>query len=262
MSLLLIDKTLCAKTGACIDNCPYSLIVRGAEGFPEEGPGADEACVRCGHCVAVCPTGALSNTLLDRKDFIEVASLKREADPLEYVMRTRRSGRSFRPEAVPKAQLKTLFDVVRHAPTGKNTQNLWWIVTTGREQTKPLAVLARQWLRQMIDPNKPDDAWETDDDPLLRGAPHLALCCGPTDSRWGVIDAAIAVTHLDLLAASRGIEACWAGAFLRAIDAWPPLQEVLALPPGQRVYGGLFFGYSRNEFRLVPPRKPSAVDWR
>jgi nitroreductase len=177
-------------------------------------------------------------------------------------MRTRRSVRSFLPEDVPKAELKALFEVVRYAPTGRNAQNLWWIVTAGREQTLPLARLARQWMRAVMCPERADSDWPEDDDPVLRGAPHLILCCGPEDSRWGPTDAAIAVAHLELLAASRGLGACWAGAFVRAAEDFAPLQDALALPPGQRLYAGLFLGRPRHRHRLVPPRNPAAIDWR
>lgn len=221
-----------------------------------------EACIRCGECVAVCPHGALQNKHFEFSDFQPISSLQRDVDPVAYVMRTRRSVRAFREQAVPLADLKALFDVVRYAPTNRNSQELWWIVTTGRSETKAFADLARTWMRRSYWPDAPDSYWQEDDDPVLRGAPHLALCCAPADSKWGYTNAAIALTHLDLLAASRGIGACWAGVFMRAVDDWPPLAEAVNLPPGQKIFGALFLGYPKFPFSFVPPRKPSAVDWR
>ncbi|MDR3640205.1 MAG: nitroreductase family protein [Humidesulfovibrio sp.] len=261
MPLITIDERLCTQEGACIDACPAALLKRGEHSYPVEIEGAYKACIRCGHCVAVCRPGALANDALPREGFEEIADLKTESDPLAFVMRTRRSIRAFREKPVPRTELKALFEVVRHAPTSNNTQSLWWIVTSDRDQTKALADLARRWMRRAYWPEIPEDQWP-DDDPVLRGAPHLALCCAPEASRSSQVDAAIAVTHLDLLAASRGIGTCWTGVFLRAIEGWPPLLEALSLPPGQKVFGGLILGYPRHPFRLVPPRKPSAVDWR
>jgi nitroreductase/NAD-dependent dihydropyrimidine dehydrogenase PreA subunit len=261
MPLLQIDERLCEQKGACVDVCPGALIKRREGASPVEIAGALTACIRCGHCVAVCPTGALTNSLLPRESFGEIAALRPQDDPLAFVMRTRRSIRVFREDPVPKADLKALFDVVRFAPTSNNSQKLWWIVTTERTQTKVLADLARQWMRRAYWPEIPEEQWP-DDDPVLRGAPHLALCCAPEASRSSAVDASIAVTHLDLLAASRGVGTCWVGIFLRAIEGWPPLFEALSLPPGQKVFGGLLLGYPKCAFRLVPSRKPSAVDWR
>jgi len=261
VTLIQVDASLCTQEGACIASCPWSLIVRGDDHYPAELEGALDSCIRCGQCVAVCLPGAMTNTALDRNEFQEISELKRESDPVAYTMRTRRSVRAFRPDPVPKADLKALLDVARYAPSANNGQNLWWIVTTGRIQTKALADLAREWMRRTYRPDVPDEEWP-DEDPVLRGAPHLLLCCGPEDSALAATDAAIAVTHADLLAAARGLGACWAGVFMRALAAWTPLQEALSLPPGQKVFCGLLLGYPKHAYRLVPPRKPSAVDWR
>lgn len=261
MNLIAVDPNLCACPGACIDSCPYGLIFRGAEDLPEGVPDAARSCIRCGQCVAVCPTGALANRMFKREDFQEQALLDAKADPLGVLMLSRRSIRAFKPEPISRSELAPLLELASRAPTANNAQNLWWIVTTGEQQTRALALLARDWMREAY-PGVPASMFEGDTDPVLRGAPQLVLCCGPEDSKWGHTDAAIAVTHLDLLLSSRGHGACWAGVFLRAVEAWPPLVEALALPAGQKVYGGLFFGRPKHRYRLVPPRKPLAVDWR
>ncbi len=259
--LIEVDKSLCSRDGACLECCPNKFIVSDEEGFPTAVAGALDACNRCGQCVAVCAAGALTNSLIT-EGFQDVEALRKDCDPVSFLMRTRRSVRSFLPTPVPKADLKALFDVVRYAPSSNNSQKLWWMVTSDRSATKPLADLARTWLRRTYWPDKPEDQWTEDDDPVLRGAPHLVLCCGPEGQRSIGTDAVIALTHLDLLAASRGLGACWAGVFLRALEQWPPLLEALSLPPGQKVYGGLFMGLPKHACVLIPPRKPSAVDWR
>lgn len=261
MTLISIDQTLCSRDGACIEACPYALIAWGEDGFPAGVPDAAKTCIRCGHCVAVCASRALKNAMLPREQFTEAALLDRQADPLGVLMQTRRSIRSFKEEPLTRSELAPLLELARLAPTANNAQNLWWIVTTGRRETRQLALLARDWMLHAY-PALSAGQFPGDADPVLRGAPHLALCCGPEESRWGHTDAAIAVTHLDLLLADRGFGGCWAGVFLRAAEAWPPLKEALALPQGQKVYGGFFFGRPKHAYRLTPPRKPLAVDWR
>jgi nitroreductase/NAD-dependent dihydropyrimidine dehydrogenase PreA subunit len=262
MSLVTIDKDLCDREGACIDSCPHSLLLRGKDGFPVERADAASQCIRCGQCMAVCSRGALTNNLLAGQEFQEKSTLDRAKDPLVYAMKTRRSVRCFKSRPVDKLVLKGLLEVVRYAPTANNSQKLWWIATLQPEGTRALAELSLDWLRKTYFPDDPGEAWEGDADPVLRGAPHLLLCCAPEDYRWAATDSAIAVTHLELLAASRGLGTCWVGVFMRALEGWPPLVEAVGLPPGQKVFGGLTLGYPRYEFRLVPPRKPAAVDWR
>ncbi|MBU1229297.1 MAG: nitroreductase family protein [Proteobacteria bacterium] len=262
MALVTVDQDLCDREGACIDSCPHSLLLRGPDGIPVTRAGAETLCIRCGQCVSICAKGALVNHFLEGQEFLEKAALNRGADPLTYAMKTRRSVRAFQARPVDKAVFKELFDVVRFAPSGNNAQKLWWIVTLEREGTRHLAELALQWMRRTYYPDSLDEVWTGDADPVLRGAPHLVLCCAPEDYRWAGTDSAIALTHLDLLAVSRGLGTCWSGIFLRALEGWPPLAEALNLPSGQRVFGGLMLGYPRHDYRLVPPRKPSAVDWR
>jgi nitroreductase/ferredoxin len=261
MGILNIDRGLCLRDGACVESCPCALFRRDEGGVPFEIAGAEAACIRCGQCVAVCRSGALTNSLLDRAAFVELAGLDR-ADTLAFALRARRSIRAFQPEPVPRAELAALFELVRQAPTANNSQKLWWIVTSGREQTAELARLATEWLRRTYYPGRDAAPWAAGEDPVLHGAPHLVLCCAPADYAWGATDAAIATTSLDLLAFSRGLGTCWAGVFLRAASESPALAEALSLPEGQKVAAGLMLGRPKYPFRFAPPRNPAAIDWR
>lgn len=262
MALVTIDEQLCDREGACIDSCPHSLLLPGRDGLPVEREDAANVCIRCGQCVSVCAKRALTNHLLEGKEFMDKSALGQAADPLVFAMKTRRSVRAYQQRAVDKAVFNALFEVVRFSPTANNSQKLWWIVTLEPEATRNLAGLALDWLRHTYYADGLDKPWEGDPDPVLRGAPHLLLCCAPEDYYWAATDSAIAVTHLELLAASRGLGTCWAGIFMRAAAAWQPLMESLALPPGQKAFGAVMLGYPRHKFGLVPPRKPAAVNWR
>jgi nitroreductase/NAD-dependent dihydropyrimidine dehydrogenase PreA subunit len=261
MGVLSIDRELCLRDGACADSCPYSLIKRDADGVPFEIAGAEAACIRCGHCVAVCRSGALTHSQMDRATFVDLDRLDR-SDTLAFALRARRSIRAFRPEPLPKAEMAALFELVRYAPTANNSQKLWWIVTTGPEQTAELAGLAAQWMHKTFYPGRIKPPWREGEDPALRGAPHVALCCAPADYSWGATDAAIAATYLELLAFSRGLGTCWAGVFMRAARESPELAAALALPEGRTIYAALMLGRPRHPFKSIPPRNPPAIDWR
>ena len=73
MGLLVIDRNKCKKDGICGEECPMSIIKMGDEndGYPHLLPGAEEACLRCGHCVSVCPHGALRHTSIPMERCID-----------------------------------------------------------------------------------------------------------------------------------------------------------------------------------------------
>ena len=72
MSLITIDPDKCNHDGLCVQACPVGIIRQEGGGLPTEIEGAAEACIRCGHCVAVCPTAALGNALMPVEDFTPV----------------------------------------------------------------------------------------------------------------------------------------------------------------------------------------------
>ena len=59
MNLIKIDEKTCNHDGICAVVCPAGLIDMKKGKFPEAIEGADEICIRCGHCVASCPTARI-----------------------------------------------------------------------------------------------------------------------------------------------------------------------------------------------------------
>ena len=62
MGLLSVDENKCKRDAICASECPMAIIkLKDGGGFPEMVPGGEQVCLVCGHCVAVCPHGALSH---------------------------------------------------------------------------------------------------------------------------------------------------------------------------------------------------------
>ncbi|MDA8163961.1 MAG: nitroreductase family protein [Desulfobacteraceae bacterium] len=272
MSLFTIDQNKCAKDGLCAAECPYGLITM-ESGMPEPVPGAEKVCIDCGHCVAVCPTGAFALATMDPAGCARVEPERLPAaEALDHLVRFRRSVRVYKNKPVEREKLVRLLDMVRYAPTGKNTQLISWLVVTGKEAREELAAGAVDWMRDLLATNSPMaaafgvkrwiGAWEQGLDPILRSAPCLLVTHAPESHRGGVIDSTIALATLDLAAVTEGLGTCWAGLLFLAASNWPPLREKLALPSGETITGAMMIGYPKHRYQRIPRRKETRVTWR
>jgi len=264
MPLLTIDHEKCKKDGICASECPFNLIVmRENDGFPEARAAAARLCIHCGHCLAVCPHGALS---LDTAKPEECQPLDTKTAPspaaCAHMLKARRSIRTYRQTPVPHETLLAMLDLTRWAPSAKNEQAIHWMMITNPAEVKRLAGLTVDWLRTTGSYPGIVAAWDQGADMVLRAAPHLAIAHAEQNSLKPEVDASIALTYLDLAAASMGVGACWAGILMGAAQVHAPLLEALALPAGHRVYGAMMLGFAKFRYFRIPPRAALKVSWR
>ena len=82
MTLLTINPDKCNRDGICAEVCPIKIIYfKDKESLPIPVPGADKLCIRCGHCVAVCPTGAMSHEIMSPEKCLPVYDGERSLRP-------------------------------------------------------------------------------------------------------------------------------------------------------------------------------------
>jgi len=262
MSQISVDTALCKKDGGCVAVCPVKILALGERGFPEE---IADGCIHCGHCVAVCPSGALTHSGLPGEAMLPAPRRLPTPDLMDSFLMSRRSVRNFKQRPVDRATLEAVLDVARRAPTASNTQLLHWIVVNDAAKVRALAEETMHWLRNSSANRAQLQRWERHSkdgyDFVLRGAPALVVACAPSDYAWAAQDGAIALTFLELAAEARGLGACWAGYLTRVAAVHAPLREALSVPEGYAVCGGLMLGQRKFIYRRIPPRKPLSVQW-
>jgi len=83
--------------------------------------GGDELCLRCGHCVAVCPHGAMSHEVMNTTECPPVQeALNLQPDQVEQFLRSRRSIRTYKKKQVDRDILTKLIMLASFAPSGQN----------------------------------------------------------------------------------------------------------------------------------------------
>ncbi len=274
MSLFVVDEAKCKRDGICATECPIRIIEFKDDGtVPGPYPGAEELCINCGHCVAVCPHSALSHKNIKPEDCRPV---KKEwqlgPDKVEHLLRTRRSTRTYKEKAVEKEKTTQLIEIASHAPSGHNLQPVNWHVIQDTAELKTLNGMVVDWMRDMLKVS-PELAkmmhldiviagWESGLDTICRGAPHVVIVHGHKKDPTSQTACVIAMTYLELAAPSFGLGGCWAGFFNVAANLWPPMIQALDLPKGHQIHGTMMVGYPTFKYFRMPPRNKARITWK
>jgi len=262
MQLFQIDPEKCNKDGICIRECPFLILKANDDQIPEMIPGAEAKCLRCGHCLAVCPTGAVTFDGVSPEDCEPVrGDLPISEAAMTHLIKTRRSIRVYRKRPVPREVIARLLDAVRWADTAKNVQPLHWLLSDDREKIREMARMTIEWMREVK--TYPDivGAWDRGHDVILRDAPLVAIVHTEETGLNPPADSAIAAATLELMATAMGIGSCWAGFLMRGIKNYQPLRAYLNLPEGHVVCAALMLGYPRFTYHRIPPRQAAKMRW-
>jgi len=274
VGFIIVDRTKCNQDGICAAECPGRIIEMDKEsGYPKAAADFKETCIRCGHCVTVCPTGALSLDWLGPEDCRAIRKeLGVTPDQAEQFLCGRRSIRSFKETEVPRPVLEKLVKVACSAPSAKNQQPWHWTIVQNRSEVRRLAGMVVEWVRGVIH-SAPKEAeamgllrvvasWDEGYDRICRGAPHVVVVHADKNWPFSTEDCTLAMSLLDLYASSMGLGACWAGYFYKAVNAFPPLFEALGLSSDHLAYGAMMVGFPKFRYRLIPNRRPPRITWR
>ncbi len=258
-----------ARSAACAPGPARSGIIVLADGLPRTVEKIEKGCITCGHCVAVCPTAALSHCRMTPEECSPLtADWRLTPQQIELLVKGRRSIRRYRPEPVDRAVLEKLLEIVRYAPTGGNSQSVQWLVMSDPEEIDRLSSIVVDWLRILLVQGVPGmkgllKSWEMGSDPILRNAPNLIIAHGAVDD-----------SMVKNLIHHRPGHPGTGFPFIRSrrlLGRFPPpcsakllpkFMNSLCLPPGHQMCGGLMIGYPEFEYARIPARRQASVSWR
>ncbi len=151
-------------------------------------------------------------------------------------IRTRRSIRQYKRDAVPEELLATVLDCGRWAPSAGNRQPWRFIVVKNGDVKKRLASAL------------PSGGFMTDA-PLA-----IAVVIDPSASNHAVEDAAAATQNIMLAAHALGLGSCWIGAYNSPNEG--AAKEVLEVPANFRIQSVIVVGYPAE----TPTRTRRSLD--
>ena len=224
----------------------------------ENGPAIaadkEELCYRCQHCLAVCPTGALSILGRSPENSVPLASHFPSSEQMEALIKGRRSVRHYAEEDLPHALITRMLATAWHAPTGVNARQVHFTVIDTRAKLQQFRETVLNGLDE-LDKNQAlpahmerfipfVQAWREDKkDIIFRDAPHLVIASAPKDAPTPIQDCLIALSYFELYAQACQVGTVWAGLAYLAIEALRPrLQSVLFLPENHQIGYAMLFG--------------------
>ena len=262
---LQVDLEKCTHCGSCVRDCLVKAINFDRQSkIPTAHAESEKICIGCQHCLAVCPTGALSIKGFSADDCQPIGNLP-DSDSMMALIRQRRSIRKFKKEPVPQEILDKLINSLHWSPTGRNDHSLIFF-TAGSEDIAKFKRVTDKWIKFLIRSGLmriflPAYRRYFSDilrgaDVIYRGAPQMIIAGVPKKSPCKNTDPVIALTQFDLYAQTLGVGCCWCGFAEYAFRFIPELRRMINLPKNYQIGGVLLFGIPDIHYsRATTPEK-------
>jgi len=250
-------------------DCPSRIIEIPAGGTPLIRSESEERCLRCQHCLAVCPTAAISILGRDPADSIPLAvGSFPTLEQMTRLVKGRRSVRQYKDQNVNPVLLQQLLTTLTNAPSGVNRMAVTFSVIDDkaamqRFRIKTLTRLAEEMRAGRVPErfayiNQAVPAWfEHKADVIFRGAPHLLAAAAGPDAACPQEDVTLALAYFELMAVCAGLGTVWCGLAKMTLELLPELKADLGLAP-DRFYYAMLFGVPAVRYARTVQR--DAVD--
>lgn len=265
---LVINAEKCIHCGLCLQDCIASCLQFDDNKIPQFRPNGEKFCIKCQHCLAVCPSGALS-ILGKNPDDSQTVLNNCNSEALLNLMQSRRSFRHYKKENVEKETLDKLKNMLNFVPTGVNNHSLHFTFIDDIEVmdkfrdtvnarlinalTKtPLKLAGKKFARYK-------NAILRGDDIIFRGAPHLVVAATPIDAPCADIDPTIALSYFELYAQSLGVATLWCGLAEFCLKMFPELSEQLEIPEEYKASYVMLFGPAKIKYTRTTQPEPCSM---
>lgn len=248
-----VDQNKCTQCKLCVSECPV-LIINGKTDYPEIKDEKEGNCLKCQHCLAVCPEGAISIWGKNPENSIANNSPIPQPNELENLMQTRRSIRRFKKEELDKSLINRIANIALYAPTAQNENSVQFSIIENADDMGKLRELVYATIKGASENNTLPERYkylsnfakvwyEKQIDVIFRNAPHLVIASAPTNGTLPKIDSSIALSYFDLLANSNNIGTLWDG-FAKYVfeDVAPDLKKSIGIDEENEVVMVLLFG--------------------
>ena len=258
---VVIDQDACTGCGACISDCvQHNLSLIHGKAYPRT------TCMKCGHCVAICPEGApCLPCYADNPVDYDAKTFELPTENLINAIKFRRSIRDFKSTPISMEHLRLLMEAGGHTPTAKNTQmcrfdlvqdslsefkELIWSYLEDTYEADRVMPIPAETLGRFIDRRS-----NPEDDYLFRNAPAVLFIETPDP-----LDAGLAASAIEMVAQTLGIGVLYNGYLRRVVDSCPAARAYFDMSDERGLNVCMLLGYQAKTYaRTAPRRYPSVV---
>jgi len=281
MPLIDVNPDICKRCFTCTKTCPMLIFAKkDKESIPDILNDNLQFCLLCGHCVAICPNGAITHDSFPPGSIVPVRrEVLPSAEQVIEMLRMRRSIREFKDKPVERDLIERVIDMARCAPSDHNRQSTEYVVVQDRSTLDKIIQLSSAYYDNLAKVfsnmaaqggETPDflpelegfvDILKTGEDLLLCGAPLFIAFHAEESLGFPAENANIALCYAMLTGMSLGLGSFYTGFVVMACRNDRAIPQLLSLPDNHQVYGGLAMGYPRFKYKNWIQRKPPKVKW-
>ncbi len=261
---IVVDSIKCIHCGQCVKDCMSFCIQMSAMQIPEYAETGKERCLACQHCMAVCPTGALSFGGINPETAPSVSY--GNSEELLGLIRSRRSVRFYRNENVPADKLYKIKKMLAYPPTGGNEDSLHFSVVGSKEKMEEIRRVSYDKLLECSS-FAPiyqflKNIFNSGQDIIYRGATSMVVVC--VDETKAVPgcenkDPIIALSYLELYAQSLELGTLWNDLAVKVISQIPEVMELLHIPENYTLGYVMLLGIPAVKYKRTPVKEPASV---
>jgi nitroreductase/NAD-dependent dihydropyrimidine dehydrogenase PreA subunit len=285
---ILIDQSKCTGCLLCAKVCFVNYQPAGnGKANTLETP---LLCAECGHCVAVCPTGAITHPGVTNSDCEPLDEANRPSyDQFMGFLKMRRSRREFRDQEIPRELIDKLLSAAVQAPNGLNRHNVCYTVITDSRVLKELSDRAIDLTAKLMELLKNPvgrflfkllqaktyreleflfplmehigSLRESGLDLVAYNAPCAILVHTAKDDLCGSEDSVYAASLIQYAAETLGLGTCCIGFITGPVNSDKALKELVGLPKDHKVHTSLVVGYPQFKYSRSTPKTKANVTY-
>ena len=287
----IVNSALCRSCRKCIEVCPCNIIGQNSENVVHFIEERTSICIKCGQCMAVCSTKAITvDGFSYEDDFMDLP--EHSVDHPNYInfLANRRSIRNFKEKPVSGELIRQILDSVAYAPNGTEPEKTSITVINNRSRIETaLPYIADflddivKWMEhpiasRMIRRKRGPEMYNTIKnhlypiaklgnykleygDRITRDAPAIIIFHAEKGAEAHTDNSLIYATYTMLAAHALGLGATMIGIVPAAINKVNKVKEIFGIPMDHEAVISVIIGYPKYRYQRTIIRKKQVINW-